>query len=64
MPGFVSSFTSFIRLEMIMMVMVRMTMMIEMNLQMTVTFIRLEFMEKSEAVMFEGSGLKAWRGVP
>ena len=62
MPGFVLSFTSFIRLEMIMMmmmVMVRMRMMIEMNLQMTVTFIRLELMEKSEAVMFEGSGLKA-----
>ena len=62
MPGFVSSFTSFIRLEMIMMVMVMLR--IEMNLQMTGTFIRLEFMEKSEAVMFEGSGLKAWRGVP
>ena len=59
MPGFVSSFASFIRLEMIMMVMVRMTMIMEMILQMTITFIRLELIEKSEAVMFEGSGLKA-----
>ena len=56
-------FPSFIRLEM--MGMVRMAIMIEMNMlmTMTITFIRLELMEKSEAVMFEGSGLKACRGV-
>ena len=64
MPGFVSLFASFMGLEMMMMVMVRMTMMTEMNMPMPITFIRLELMEKSEAVMFEGRGLKAWRGVP
>ena len=40
-----------------------MVIVIEMNMPMTITFIRLELMEKSEAVMFEGSGLKSWRGV-
>ena len=58
MPGFVSLFPSFVWLEMMAMVRMRMIKM-NMPLTMMVTFIRLELMEKSEAVMFEGSGLKA-----
>ena len=60
MPGFVSLFTSFKCLAMMMMtVMVRMVtvMMMRMVLTMRITFIRLELIEKSEAVIFEGRGL-------
>ena len=53
-------FTSFKSLAMMMMtVMVRMVtvMMMRMVLTMRITFIRLELIEKSEAVIFEGRGL-------